>query len=261
MFSSLALGTLPILSVLCSSLSASQSPFSIQASITADNDYGLGFGNAYGLATYSGRANTDNSFYTSESFTHPSARPGEFIYLITWSDSTNYDINSPVNKQMVLGQFTVFYGSVPLRNFYTGVGSWQVFATGIDYDSYSPGPSVAEINQQIAIANAGSGAPNLTSVGWVQTVPIVGREGVLVNGELNVADANYGTCYNLYSVLCYPQIGSAARLMWYASPSTSCAFEGGTDHREFLIFRRRLKQEFLLPSPPPPLAPVEVPGG
>lgn len=200
----------------------------VTAVITADNAYGFGYGTATAIPStqyYGGIENLTAadifSFATgAETYTvYPAIT--DYLYIVAWSDD--------VTKQGVLGQFK--NGSLP--SLYTGIGNWQVFATGINFDSNAlnttKGPSLALINQQIIIANKGIGTL-ASSGGWVG-VKSTGQS--LAIGELN--DTLGGD---------FPQVAgidSTARWMWFnVDPTKYNAFTQGPGtggHKEFLIFR------------------------
>jgi hypothetical protein len=104
-----------------------------------------------------------------------SAPDTAYLYIVSWDDLRV--------TQGVLGQFRRGAGA-PV---YTGGEDWQVCATGIDLSASANGPTQAEVNAQIAICNAGTGAPGTTSRGWVNTVGAVtaGALGTLAIGEPN----------------------------------------------------------------------------
>src|SRR5262249_9806383 len=84
-----------------------------------------------------------------------------YLYIAAWGDNQV--------TQGLLAQFkrtNGFYGGMFNGPLYSGKGHWAVYATGIDYDGL-PGPTLATINEQIGIADTDSGAPDLTSIGWV----------------------------------------------------------------------------------------------
>jgi hypothetical protein len=221
---------------------AAQVP-NVDVKITADNAYGFGWGTATTLSNYFGGV---ENFTAAQIFNCPlgngpegyvvsGANLNDYLYIVGWSDDSV--------TQGVIGQFRV--GTDPA--LYTGGGAWEVYATGIDFDIGLGGPPVAAIDTQIVTANAAAGAPGLTSIGWVGTVPVTGREGVLVFGEDNTTPSG-GSCANPFPIVCSTEIDAAARWMWYQRPSSACAFlnvfpESG-NHREFLIFRISIRAVF-----------------
>src|SRR6185436_111212 len=90
-------------------------------------------------------------------------------------------------------------------------GPWEACATGEDYDLGSGGPTVARVNEQIAICNAGSGNPATTSAGWVtsQRSP----RGSVAIGEDNTTTRVRPAPGNEFLVAC--GIDGSARWMWY----------------------------------------------
>lgn len=208
----------------------------VEVVITSDNAYSFGWGPLTGMTSFFGdvfNTTAGDIFNCSggpEVYVVSGADAADFLYICAWSDDSV--------TQGVLGQFT----AIGEATIYTGAGSWEVYATGMDFDS-SPGPSLADINAQIAIANIAAGTPGTTSIGWVGTTPVGGREGVLVYGEDNTTPSG-GTCDNPFPVVCPESSGQPnaiddeARWMWYRRPGAACAFIDG-NHREFLIFRLR----------------------
>jgi hypothetical protein len=200
--------------------------------ITADNAYAFGWGDASTMLNYFGGVEntTADAIFNCplgngpEGYTVSGADLSDYLYIVAWSDN--------IVTQGVIGRFQT--GTNP--PLYTGQGEWEVFATGIDFGIGSGGPSLSTINTQIVIANAATGAAGTTSIGWVGTVPTVGREGVLVFGEDNVTSPGDGTCGNPFPLVCATEIDAAARWMWYQQPGAACAFLDG-NQREFLIFR------------------------
>lgn len=207
--------------------------------ITSDNAYSFGWGPLSSMTSFFGdifnytAGDIFNCSSGPETYLVSGANAVDFLYICAWSDDTH--------TQGVLGQFTAVGGPT----VYTGEGEWEVYATGLDFDN-SPGPTLAEINAQISIANTASGTPGLTSVGWVGTTPIAGREGVLEYGEDNTTPLDNGTptCANPFNIVCATSSGhphaidDEARWMWYKRPGSTCAFIEG-NQREFLIFRLR----------------------
>lgn len=138
----------------------------VTAVITADNAYGFGYGTKTGIPAgqyYGGIENLEAKDITSAAtgaeqyVVNPAIT--DYLYIIAWSDDNIH--------QGVLGQFK--NGNLP--PIFTGIGNWQVFATGIDFDPQPKGtppplgPSLALINQQIAAANLVMGG-NGSSKTW-----------------------------------------------------------------------------------------------
>ena len=131
--------------------------------ITADNAYAFGWGDVSAMLNYFG--GVENTTYEAifscplgygpEGYTVSGANLSDYLYIVSWSDKSV--------TQGVIGRFQT--GTNP--PLYTGQGQWEVFATGIDFNIGSGGPSLSEINTQIGIANAGTGAADTTSIGWV----------------------------------------------------------------------------------------------
>ena len=139
-------------------------PPDVEVVITADNAYSFGYGDVAGIThfTQGTRAQTAGQIFNCplgegpEAYTVPSAMAPDaaYLYIVTWDDLSV--------TQGVLGQFK--RGGDPV---YTGTATWDVCATGIDLSASTVGPTQAEINAQITICNAGSGAAGTTSEGWV----------------------------------------------------------------------------------------------
>lgn len=226
-----------------------QGPFDSPASgpvdvvITADNAYSFGYGDAQSIThfTQGQRATVASQIFSCpigegpEEYTIPEvdAPPGAFLYIVSWDDHAV--------TQGVIGQFTRDSGTVT-----TGDAPFEVCATGLDYVSgpdATNGPSLAIINQQIQICNAGTGDPSTTSQGWVSTTgPNAGTpnaRGLLAVGEAN--DSNDGT----FPLVCQPTqttagIAATAKWIWYDPTGTGAdAFhsDGTNKYKAFLIFR------------------------
>ena len=205
----------------------------VTAVITADNAYGFGYGTSTAIPAgqyYGGIENLSSAdiFSSATGAEKYTVNPAitDYLYIVAWSDDAV--------KQGVIGQFQ----NGTLAKLYTGNSNWQVFATGIDFDSNAlnvvKGPSLAVINDQIAIANAGTGGSE-SSGGWV---------GVTMSGQtLVIGQTNDGTG------TVFPQVAgidSVARWMWFnVDPTlytnTFTSGPGGTGHKEFLIFRMPAK--------------------
>lgn len=196
----------------------------VNVTITSDNAYVYGFGDVNGIIDYHypGVCNyLAHEIYSPntgpETYTIAGNLSGKYIYIAAWSDEAVY--------QGTIAQFsdgnTTVVTTPTLPNPYV---HWEVYATGIDLDPHSSdpepiapyyiprrnsnAPSLSEINQQIAIANANAGNPQNTSVGWVSTTPIPGRVGVLAFGPNNI-----GT--NGFPPQTVSGIVQNAQWMWY----------------------------------------------
>ena len=219
----------------------------VQVRITADNAYGFGYGSPTEMKSYFGGLEafdareifSCNPRIGAEEYTVPSTSIDDYLYIIAWSDKQT--------TQGVLGQFKS--GD---RTIYTGLGDWEVYATGVNYRvSFrpNPGPPLSEINDQINIANQSMGNPSTSSQTWVDASGIQGT-GRLEFGETNDDDQGRG---DFPAMQC---IDSRARWMWYNSDPTvfSNAFRGGPvpeGHHEFLIFRLPIRSVIpsITPSP------------
>lgn len=207
----------------------------IEAAFTADNSYLLGVGNGSMTTVINSACNNMSPDQIFSCGSGPECVTSglslfTFVYVVAWGDDSQ--------TSGVLGQIRrIPSGSIE----FTGTNKWQVYATGLDYDGCTA-PDLALINAQIALANSASGAPGSTSIGWVGTTPLPGREGVLEIGELNNAVTPDFTCHNNFPQVCTSgpcSISPQAHWMWYRRPGSTCAFRDG-DQREFLIFRLRM---------------------
>jgi len=216
--------------------------------ITADNAFSFGYGDGDAIATFiqGTRAHLAGEIFNCpvgngpEHYVVPGADApsGAYLYIASWDDLAV--------TQGVLGQLK--RGDAVL---YTGDAHFEVCATGLDYSGNvaiptgagdaDNGPTVAIINQQIAICNAGSGAAATTSQGWVSRDATVtpGAVGRLAVGEDNSAAG--GT----FPIACQPQggnpgIDALATWMWYdPGDGLGDAFHSSGTNRfkAFLIFR------------------------
>jgi hypothetical protein len=212
--------------------------------ITADNGYGFGFGPASGIppGNYFGPVNNHVSASQifncpigngPEAYNVPFPNPDDFLYIAAWSDQ--------LVTQGVIGQFKSSFVTAAI---YTGQDTelapgltrpWEVYATGITIPlplTPTSGPTLAEINAQITLANAGGQPPATTSGTWVGTTPVAGGPGYLAFGQDNSAAGTF-------PIVCPTALDAVARWMWFnrdPSQPPSFAFQNG-NHKEFLIFR------------------------
>ena len=236
--------------------------------LTCDNAYGFGWGTSTQLQSYFTSpaatlaseifscpigtvSDPSRSAFGPEAFTVPAADapPGAYLYVVTWADEAV--------TQGVIGQFK----RVGAKAIYTGDPSFDVCATGIEYNTSdpteAPGPTLTVINQQIAVCNAGTGDASTTSAGWVNSAGAVTTGSV---GALAVGQDNSGTGAD-FQIACQtdtgpdggPQEGidAVAHWMWYTpTPGAGDAFRFTveSDSRQFLIFRLAAAA---LPPPPP----------
>jgi hypothetical protein len=210
----------------------------VQVIITADNAYGFGYGDGAQIINYFGgieNAVSDDIFACPvglgpETYTVPAAQAnsGAFLYIISYGD-----------KSTTQGLIAKFFreGAPPV---YTGSGTWQACATGVDFDPGSGGPALEVINQQIALCNAGNLDLNTTSGGWVGIA--AGPGGRVVLGEDNSTDRDRPTPGNEFKIAC--DIDAAARWMtydWEQNRTVGSAFiwPGGNENatKDFIIFR------------------------
>lgn len=208
----------------------------VEVVITADNAYSFGYGDEAGITNYTQgtRAQTAGQIFNCplgegpEAYTVPSAMAPDtaYLYVVSWDDLAV--------TQGVLGQFK--RGGDPI---YTGTDTWDVCATGINLSASTVGPTQAEVNAQITICNAGSGAAGTTSEGWVNLAgPVTaGAVGTLAVGEANdqVAGGDFPPTCGAAS----GGIDDAARWMWYQPGGVTNPFSstGTNTFRAYLIFR------------------------
>jgi hypothetical protein len=206
----------------------------VTVTITADNAYSFGYGDANGIVTFiqGSRAQTAGEIFNCgvgpEQYTVPAASAPDtaYLYVISWDDLAV--------TQGVLGQFK--RGGPAL---YTGDDGWEVCATGVDMRTSTTGPTQAEANAQIAICNAGTGSEATTSSGWVsKTGPVTaGAIGTVAVGETN--DATPG---GTFPPTCVDQpngIDHQARWMWFNPGGVQDPFRstGTNTFRAYLVFR------------------------
>lgn len=209
-------------------------PPDVTVRITADNAYSFGYGDVAGIDTYiqGSRAQTAGQIFNCgegpESYVVPgtSAPDTAYLYVVSWDDLSV--------TQGVLGQFK--RGGAAL---YTGDDAWEVCATGINLQASAVGPTQAEVNAQIALCNAGTGADATTSSGWVNRMgPVTaGAIGTTAVGEANdpVAGGDFPpTCVNQPN-----GIDAAARWMWFNPGGVANPFRstGQNTFRAYLVFR------------------------
>ncbi len=209
-------------------------PPDVNVTITADNAYSFGYGDVAGVTTYiqGSRAQTAGQIFNCgegpESYVVPAASAPDtaYLYIVSWDDLAV--------TQGVLGQFK--RGGVPL---YTGDDAWEVCATGINLQASTVGPTQAEVNAQIAICNAGSGAAATTSKGWVNRVGPVTAGAI---GTTAVGEANDAVAGGTFPPTCVNQpngIDAAAHWMWFNPGGVADPFRstGTNTFRAYLIFR------------------------
>jgi hypothetical protein len=197
----------------------------INATVTADNAYRLAYGTASSVTNFFADVENITAAQIFTCGSGPELYPnipyvaGDYLYIVAYSDKAA--------TQGVLAQFVA-----GTRTSFTGATAWQVYATGVNFNPGSGGPSIATINAQIALANAGTGGAG-SSKGWV------GPNGGPINsgyvGTLAIGEDN-STAGGDFPQVCPTAIGTAAKWMWYnpsAVPDPFSGFVAG----EFLIFR------------------------
>lgn len=213
--------------------------------ITGDNAYGFGYGDEQSLANYFGGVenNTAGEIFNCpvgngpEGYTVPAleANAGKILYIVAYADSAT--------TQGVIGQFKRDTAASP--TVYTGEGAWEVCATGVNFSPGSSGPTLQEVNEQIALCNAGASDPATTSVGWVDATG--NGIGALAVGEDNTTPRTTVEVGNEFPVVC--GLDEEAKWMWYnwdptalVWPTTGSPFiwpsgTSGNPDKQFLIFR------------------------
>jgi hypothetical protein len=194
---------IPVILTIFTSLSA----MAVDVKFTADNAYQLWYGTATGVTNTPispAVVNTTGAQIGScgtpgpESYSGISSAGGGYIYIVAWSDQAV--------TQGVLGQFVAGTNTT-----YTGIGGWEVYATGMPINPITAAPTFTLVNAQIALANSpGGGPPSTSSVHWVTQAPSTGGIGLLASGEKN--DSNSG---GNFFIVCQTLINPGARWMWY----------------------------------------------
>ncbi len=183
--------------------------------MTTDNAYAIYYGDEFSATTWLGGAvnTTAGMIWSTESYslTIPDS---SWIYIAAWSDDSV--------MQGVLADFTnlTIGGQIV-----SGNTPWEVTATGVDLDNWSPAPSLAGLTTEILNANAGANP----SLGWVMPT---------ASALTNVAGGIHPATIS--------GIDDDARWMWYDSgndttsanpPFTVPPGSSGFNHDEYLIFR------------------------
>jgi hypothetical protein len=214
-------------------------PSDVDVVITADNAYSFGYGSIGGIETFfQGTRGEGRGIFNCgpgpDRYTVPAAAAPStaYLYIATWDDLAV--------TQGVLGQFKR-NNATPL---YTGDVAFEVCATGvIDFQNSDMGPNQAQINEQIAICNAGSADRATTSAGWVnpQGAITANAVGTLAVGEANDNDAGVFplACPTGTGTATDGQIDTASNWMWYQPGGVATPFNstGENTFRSYLIFR------------------------
>jgi hypothetical protein len=208
--------------------------------ITADNAYGFGYGTSTDMANYFGGV---ENFAAADIFSCPigkgpeqytvaakDASAGAYLYIVSWADRST--------TQGVIGQFARQGADA----IYTGVGHWEVCATGKDYDPGSKGPPPDVIKDEISQCDQGT----TPSKGWVDSTGT--DAGKLEFGEDNTTPYTGGhpVAGNEFPVVC--GIDGKAKWMWYnwdpaniqwPTKGSPFIWPGGSGNpiQDFLIFR------------------------
>ncbi len=227
--------TLKLAILLAGAMCAPFASAQVDATITCDNCYRFGYGSLAGIPAINLSTPVENFtagaiFDCTGPETYLGLNPSnsDYLYIVTWSDNRS--------SQGLLAQFVPTTGSqTPV---YSGTSAWKVFATGIDYDPGSGGPDPAQINAQIALANATAGGAG-SSGGWVG----VGNNASGTTGALAIGEPNDNTPPNVFPAICTSAIGAGANWMWYnPDPQSITNPFVGNQSGEFLIFRLPVAQ-------------------
>lgn len=232
-------------------------PTDIDVVLTADNAYAFGYGTEDEMLNYfGGVASTLASEIFScatgpEQYLVPAEDVAEYLYIVAYGDQAT--------TQGVIGQFRRISdrpdgtaGDV----LHTGDEGWEVCATGVDYNSGDPTPTLMVVNEQIALCNSAMTDPATTSQGWVDEVGT--SLGALAVGETNETPYAGGPMPgNEFPLVCDVLVDAEARWMWFnwdpdvivwpvQSPFIYPGGAGNPMH-DFMIFRLAADA---LPQPP-----------
>lgn len=217
----------------------------IEVVITADNAYAFGYGSQTEMSNYFGglAATLASEIFGCatgpESYLVPAEDTAQYLYIVAYADNAT--------TQGVLGQFRrVNMDGTPGEVVYTGDPGWEVCATGIDYGTGDPTPTLQVVNEQIALCNAGTSDPATTSQGWVDEVGTA--LGALAVGETN--DTPYAggpQPGNEFPLVCQTLIDPQSRWMWFNWDPAGIVWPvqspfiypggGGNPMHDFMIFR------------------------
>lgn len=229
--------------------------------ITSDNAYGFGYGSPSTLTSYFNgiEDNGDDIFLCSdacdestpcavgacdsfgtcnedrkgpETYVVPgtASNSGDFLYVIVWSDDAV--------TQGLIGQFRASDGG---KVVYTGADSWEVCATGVDYDIPGDDPSEAVINEWLGRCSAGEGL----SQGWVGTTPNGDNQALVVLKAPLVEPPQFAPLCRAPASSTGDAIDAAARWVWFDDDVTddqSAFVSTGTPRGEFYIFRLGIEE-------------------
>ncbi|MCX4244721.1 hypothetical protein [Paraliomyxa miuraensis] len=231
-------------------------PTDIDAVLTADNAYAFGYGTEDEMLNYFGgvaatlAAEIFSCATGPEQYLVPAEDVAEYLYIVSYADQAT--------TQGVIGQFRRLSdtGGMDGDVLYTGDEGWEVCATGVDYNSGDPTPSLMVVNEQIALCNAGMTDPTTTSGGWVDAVGT--SIGALAVGETNETPYAGGPQPgNEFPLVCQTLVDPEARWMWFNWDPDDIMWPaqspfiypggGGNPMHDFMVFR--LAAEVL---PPPP---------
>lgn len=232
-------------------------PTDIDVVLTADNAYAFGYGTEDEMLNYFGgvaavlASEIFGCATGPEQYLVPAQDVAEYLYIVAYGDQST--------TQGVIGQFRRISDrpkGTPGEVVYTGDENWEVCATGIDYNTGDPTPTLQIVNEQIALCNAGMTDPATTSQGWVDQAGTM--LGALAVGETNETPYAGGPQPgNEFPLVCQMLVDPEARWMWFNwDPATLVwpaqspfIYPGGPGNpmHDFMIFR--LASDAL---PPPP---------
>ncbi|MCA9600751.1 MAG: hypothetical protein R3A78_05520 [Polyangiales bacterium] len=233
--------------------------------ITGDNAYGFGYGSTTSLANYFNgiEDNSDDIFVCSaacdastpcavgacdtfgtcnedrsgpETYVVPgsAAVAGDYLYVIAWSDDAV--------TQGVIGQFSAADGSKVVR---TGASTWQVCATGVDYDIPGDDPSESVINEWLVRCNNGEGL----SKGWVGTTANAEHRALAVLEPPLTEPPQFAPLCRKPASQAGDAIDAEAKWIWFDDDVTdnqSPFVSTGDPRGEFYIFRLQISEVLVI---------------
>lgn len=232
-------------------------PTDIDVVLTADNAYAFGYGTQDQMLNYFGgvaallASEIFGCATGPEQYLVPAEDVAEYLYIVAYGDQAT--------TQGVIGQFRRISDrpeGTPGALVYTGDPGWEVCATGVDYNTGDPTPTLDIVNEQIALCNAGMTDPATTSQGWVDEVGTM--VGALAVGETNETPYAGGPQPgNEFPLVCQTLVDPESRWMWFNWDPDSIVWPlqspfiypggGGNPMHDFMIFR--LASD-VLPQPP-----------
>jgi len=167
---------------------ASPVTVSVDATITADNDYALYYGTENGSSiTFVGRSNLTDTWTSAENWSF-NAKKEDYIYVAAWSDNAV--------AQGLLGQFVTDLPSTILTNT-----NWQVYLTNDDKGNGSVEPSTSEMSNKItgAVWSPVSNYLNYGSGPWGTTVTGINSAAKWIWGSPLLPGSGYGE-YQIFRI-------------------------------------------------------------